>query len=182
MALWSNTDAAASAPKNAVASGLGVSANGSTLFGNNQIDAIVTDAALGVFGVDSTEQGVAANKPQVGAHAGWILRKAGTGPVVSITANTGAVGANSFIIFSGGGTGNTAANARVSVNSAGFIIGVTVNSGGEYLTTPTATPNTGNAVFTVTMGGRANRVQSETLVAMGSMTGDGSDDALLADS
>ena len=33
-------------------------------------------------------------------------------------------------------------------------------------------PNTGNAVFTVTMGGRANRVQLETLVAMGSMTGD----------
>ena len=182
MALWSNTDAAASAPKNAVASGLGVSANGSTLFGNNQIDAIVTDVALGVFGVDATEQGVTGNKAQVGAHAGWILRKAGTGPVVSISANTGAVGANSFIIFSGGGTGNTAANARVSVNAAGFIIGVTVNSGGQYLTTPTATPNTGNAVFTVTMGGRANRVQSETLVAMGSMTGDGSDDALYADS
>ncbi len=182
MALWSNTDAAASAPKNAVASGLGVSANGSTLFGNNQIGAFVTDASIGTFGVDATEQGITANKAQVGAHAGWILRKAGTGPVVSIAANTGAVGANSFIIFSGGGTGNTAANARVSVNAAGFIIGVTVNSGGEYLTTPTATPNTGNAVFTVTMGGRANRVQSETLVAMGSMTGDGSDDALLADS
>jgi len=33
-------------------------------------------------------------------------------------------------------------------------------------------PNTGNAVFTVTMGGRANRIQTETLVAMGSMTGD----------
>jgi hypothetical protein len=32
------------------------------------------------------------------------------------------------------------------------------------------------------MGGRANRVQSETLVAMGSMTGDGSDDAIFADS
>jgi hypothetical protein len=182
MALWTNVDEAAGAPKNAVASGLGVSANGSTLFGNNTIGVFVNDASIGTFGVDSTEQGVTANKTQVGAHAGWILRKGGTGPVVTITANTGAVGANSFIIFGGGGTGNTAANARVSVNAAGFIIGVTVNSGGEYLTTPTATPNTGNAVFTVTMGGRANRVQSETLVAMGSMTGDGSDDALYADS
>jgi len=28
-------------------------------------------------------------------------------------------------------------------------------------------------VFTVTMGGRANRVETETIVAMGSMTGDG---------
>ena len=184
MALWSNSDANTSAPKYAVAGGLGVSGNGDTLYGNVQIDAIVTNAAVGVFGVDKTEQGVlntsgSTTKP---AHAGWVLRKAGTGPVVSITANTGAVGANSWVTFTGGGTGNTAANARVSVNSAGFIIGVTVNSGGEYLTTPTATPNTGNAVFTVTMGGRANRVQTETLVAMGSMTGDGSDDAILADS
>ena len=29
-----------------------------------------------------------------------------------------------------------------------------------------------NAVFTITVGGRAGRVQTETLVAMGSMTGD----------
>ena len=31
-----------------------------------------------------------------------------------------------------------------------------------------------NAVFTFVTGGRSNRVQTETLVAMGSMTGDGS--------
>jgi hypothetical protein len=166
MALWSNTEAAASAPKYAVASGLGVSANGQALYANTTIDAYVQNIAIGVEGVTASEE---ASDTLGTQHAGWNLVKRGTGPVVSITANTGAVGANSWITFSGGGTGNTAANARVSVNAAGFIIGVTVNSGGEYLTTPTATPNTGNAVFTVTMGGRANRVQSETLVAMGSI-------------
>jgi hypothetical protein len=41
-----------------------------------------------------------------------------------------------------------------------------------YANTPILRPNTGNAVFTVTMGGRANRVLTETLVAMGSITGD----------
>ena len=50
---------------------------------------------------------------------------------------------------------------------------VSITSPGLYANTPIATPNTGNAVFTVTMGGRANRVQTETLVAMGSMSGDG---------
>jgi len=40
----------------------------------------------------------------------------------------------------------------------------------------------GWVVRTVGTGGRAGRVQYETLVAMGSMTGDGSDDALFKDS
>jgi hypothetical protein len=178
MALWSNSDANTSAPKFAVASGSGVSGSGDTLFGNTTAGVFVTGQAVGTFGVDATEQGIT----KTAAHAGWVLRKAGMGPVLTITANTGAVGANSYVIFTGGGTANTVANARVSVNSAGFIQSVTVLSGGQYVSTPTATPNTGNAVFTVTMGGRANRVQSETLVAMGSMTGDGSDDTIYPDS
>jgi 20S proteasome alpha/beta subunit len=37
-------------------------------------------------------------------------------------------------------------------------------------------------VRTVGSGGRAGRVQYETLVAMGSITGDGSDDTILPDS
>jgi hypothetical protein len=69
-------------------------------------------------------------------------------------------------------TGNTSANAIVAVNTAGYITSVTLTSGGSYANTPVATPTSGNAAFTLTMGGRANRVQQETLVAMGSMTGD----------
>ena len=181
MALWSNSDANTSAPKYAVASGSGVSGNGDALYGNTTAGVFVTGQAVGTFGVDKTEQNISSASGHA-AHAGWVLRKAGMGPVLTITANTGAVGANSYVIFTGGGTANTVANARVSVNSAGFIQSVTVLSGGLYVTTPTATPNTGNAVFTLTMGGRANRVMSETLVAMGSMTGDGSDDTIYPDS
>lgn len=77
MALWSNTDANTSAPKNAVASGLGVSANGLTLFGNTTTSAYVTGAKIGVFGVDATEQQAPGNTK--GGHAGWVLRKEGTG-------------------------------------------------------------------------------------------------------
>jgi hypothetical protein len=107
------------------------------------------------------------------AHAGWVQRTAGMGPVLTITANAGSFGTNSFVTFAGGGTGATVANATVAVNTNGSIRTITLNSGGLYLTTPTAVPTSGNGAFTLTMGGRANRTQYETLVATGSMTGNG---------
>lgn len=167
MSLWSNTEADTSAPKYAVAGGLGVSANGQTLYANTTIDAYVSNLAVGVEAVTATEE---ASETDGSQHAGWNLVKRGTGPVVSITANTGAYGANGYVTFTGGGTSNTSANATITVNTNGSINSITINSGGEYLTTPTAKPASGNAAFTVTMGGRANRVQSETLVAMGSIS------------
>jgi len=168
MALWSNSDANTSAPKFAVAGGLGVSANGNALFENQTIDAFVGDVALGVFGVTTTEK----TSETSAQHAGWIIKKQGTGPVVSITANTGAFSpdGNVFITFTGGGTGNTTANAQIVTNGSKQIVGITVNAGGEYLTAPTAAAVNANATFTITMGGRAGRVQSETLVAMGSIS------------
>ena len=112
MALWSNTDANTSAPVFAVASGLGVSANGLVLYANTLADAFVTGLNVGVFGVDTTEIGLANNITQKAAHAGWVLRTEGS-------------------------------------------------------------------------GGRAGRIQTEVIVAMGSMTGDGSatanDDPVYAD-
>ena len=77
MALWSNTDANTSAPKFAPAGGLGVSANGFTMFSNTTADAFVTGATLGVFGVDTSEQ--QATTTSQGGHAGWVLRKTGSG-------------------------------------------------------------------------------------------------------
>ena len=191
MALWGNLDAANNAPKQTDTSGYGgstpqVTSNGQVYFGNTKTDAFITNAQIGVFGIDSTEKGITTGEAPAAQHAGWNIRKAGMGPVLTITANSGAVAVNSFITFSGGskvvGSGNTAANAQIYVNTAGYIMNVTVRSGGLYANTPIATANQGNAVFTITMGGRANRVQYETIVAMGSMTGDGSDDPILPNS
>lgn len=181
MSLWKSQDAASNAPVYTVASGYGISANGSTLYENANL---AQYSGTGVYGVDTTEAGITTGEGKEVAHAGWNLRRVGTGPVVTITANNGAVAVNSYISFTGGGTGNTSANATVSVNAAGYVISVRVDDGGSYSSTPTASKNTGstsNAVYTVTMGGRANRVSYETLVAMGSMTGD-SDDTLFPDS
>ena len=191
MALWSSTDANTGAPKFAAASGLGVSANGRVLYANTQARAFVTDATVGVFGVDTNEMAntSATNKANDPAHSGWILRKTGMGKIDSITAgvaNRSNVG-NAYITFSGGGTVNTSANAQIFVNSVSNVVtSITLNSVGLYETTPTATVS-GNANVTITlvMGGRANRVQTEVLVAMGSMTGDGSasanDDVIFQD-
>jgi hypothetical protein len=184
MSLWGNLDAANNAPKTSATTGYGgdtpqITSNSQVYYANTKIGAFIDKAAIGVFGVDASEQGTSASSTTSGhpQHAGWVVRKVGMGPIVSITANTGSVGANSYITFSKGdgkdGSGNTAANAQISVNTAGYITAVTLNSGGLYANTPIATANSGNASFTITMGGRANRVQTETLVAMGSMTGDG---------
>ena len=112
MSLWKNTDANTSAPLFA-ASQVNLAptqASANILYTNTTAGGIVTGKTVGLFGVDTTEQGVSGNPK--GGHAGWNL--------------------------------------------------VTTGS-----------------------GGRANRVHVETLVAMGSMTGDGSatanDDPVFAD-
>ena len=182
MSLWGNLEAANNAPKSSATAGYGgntpqVTANAQVYYANTKINAFMADAAIGVFGVSASEQSNATATIQgVPQHAGWVVRKVGTGPVLTITANSGAVGVNSYITFSKGdgiaGSGNTAANARIYVNTAGYIMNVTVLSGGEYANTPIATANSGNSSLTITMGGRAGRVQTETLVAMGSIYGD----------
>lgn len=189
MALWSNTDANTSAPKFApsLVKLSNTQDNVNLVFGNVTISAFTANTVTGVFGVDTTEQGVSETSTTSGhpQHAGWVLRQAGTGPVVSITANTGAHSpdGNVYITFTGGGTSNVTANAQIFTNSVSkAITTITVNAGGEYSLTPTATAVNANATFTITMGGRANRVQTETLVAMGSMSGDAGDDDIFPDS
>lgn len=189
MSLWTKSDAAAGAPKfPGVNVGISAGANGSTMFGNTQIGAFQTDGnhkvAVGIFGVDTTEQTVSSSSNTHAQHAGWVSVIQGTGPVVTITANTGAVATNTWLTFTGT-TGSTTANAWVSVNTAGYIQSVRVDNGGNYLRAPAIT-QVGNASFTITMGGRAGRRQMETLVAMGTIgtagTSDAADDATFADS
>ena len=182
MSLWGNLDASNNAPKQTVTTGYGgnkpqVTANGQVYYSNTAINAFIEKNAIGIFGVSTSEQIAATAAQGVPQHAGWVLRKVSMGPILSITANAGATAVNSSIVFTGGngigGSGSTAAAATIFVNSTFHIVNVSVTTAGLYANTPIATPNTGNAVFTVTMGGRANRVQTETLVAMGSMTGAG---------
>jgi hypothetical protein len=146
---------------------------------------------FGVFGVDATEANstFTSGDGRNVTHAGWVARTVGTGPVESITGV--GLSSNGYITFIGGSsgaaagmTGNVAANAQVYVNTAGWLVNVTMRTAGSYANTPNVVFPSGNVVPTVTMGGRANRVTQETIVAMGSMVGDAtlSDDSNYPDS
>ena len=189
MSLWGNLDAANNAPKSSAMAGYGgetpqVTANSQVYYANTQLGAFTDNQAVGIFGVSAAEQTNSSTVASTGhpQHAGWVTRRVGMGPVATITANAGAVGVNSTItIVANSGFGNTGSNGRstiipvvatIATNTAGYISSITIVNPGLYANTPILRPNTGNAVFTVTMGGRANRVQTETLVAMGSITGD----------
>jgi hypothetical protein len=193
MSLWGNLDASNNAPNFSGLTGYDTSTTGeslansqpSSVFGNTFMSATRTNVEFGVFGVDTVEansQFTTGDGRHV-THAGWIARTKGSGPLVSGAANTDAVGPAASactytLILSGGGTNNTSAQVSVTTAATGRITAVTVTNAGLYTGTPTA--NTfGNTAFTFTMGGRNGRVTQETLVAMGSMTGDAtaSDDA-----
>lgn len=151
-------------------------ANANVIFANANV-AQAFSMAVGVYGVDTEEASNTQVTPAAGkmAHAGWVERKAGMGPVLSLSANTNAYSpdGNIFVTFSDGGTGNTAANASVVTNGSKLITSITLNTSGLYLTTPSTTVTNSNVAITVTMGGRANRTQYETIVASGSITGNG---------
>ncbi len=83
MSLWGNLDAANNAPIFGPTGGVGLTANTQQLFGNTTVATISTSLgvagqAIGVFGIDASEKAnTGANT--AGCHAGWVLRKAGTG-------------------------------------------------------------------------------------------------------
>ena len=194
MSVWSNSDSANAAPIFPGVAGVD-NANGSQMFGNTQIAAFNTGLreTTGIFGVDVTEQTVSMSSNTHPQHAGWVLVTRGTGPIISVTANTSSVATNTTLTLTGGGTGAVQANVRLSVNAQGYVVNSAIQihelngfRGGNYLTVP-AHGTAGNAVFTFTLGGRAGRSQTETLVAMGTIgvgavVADAADDTIFPDS
>jgi hypothetical protein len=191
MSLWGNVDASNNAPNFSGLTGYDTSTTGeslansqpSSVFGNTFMSATRTNVEFGVFGIDTTEEGLITDGQPT--HAGWVARTKGSGPIASVTANTDAVGPAASactytLVLSGGGTNNTAAQVSVTTAATGRITTINVSNAGLYTGTPT-TNTFGNTVFTITMGGRNGRTTFETLVAMGSMTGDASDDAIAPD-
>jgi hypothetical protein len=192
MSLWGNVDASNNAPNFSGLTGYDTSttdeslANSqpSSVFGNTYISATRTDVEFGVFGIDTTEGALVTDGHPT--HAGWVARTKGAGGIASVTANAGAAGpsataASYTLTLTGGGVNNTSGQVVVTTNAAGWVTGVSLTNAGLYTGTPSA--NTfGNTALTFTMGGRNGRTTFETLVAMGSMVGDASDDAIAPDS
>jgi len=158
------------------------------MFNNATPGAFVSGIGTGIFGVSATEQSnntLNASK-EVGAHAGWNLRVSGTGPIVAIAANATLTGYVNSDVISVKTPSADGANARITftTNSTGGSLTFTIanpGSGFDLVTIPTsnisitnatggtATGNTTTTNLVVTAGGRAGRVQYETLIAMGSL-------------
>ena len=154
------------------------------MFSNVSSGAFITGMATGIFGVSAQEMAnnvtnSSQNRP---AHAGWVYRKAYTGPIATIGVTAGGSGYNNtdvVTVASPQAGGN--ATATVTTNSTGGITTLTLTSSGAGFLAVNATANvsiansTGgasggtSATFYATAGGRAGRVHSETLVAFGSL-------------
>jgi len=171
------------------------------LFGNTTLNVYGPGRVEGLFGVDPVEANLknytaSGNYSSKGAGvtAGWVLMKVGTGPIKTISIANGGqnYNTNGFLIITGSGpTGvnGSAANIRFEIANSlntlqpfstnSYLNTVSsvsiVNAGYGFTNTAVAIApgsNSTPATFTFTMGDRVGRIQCETLVAMGSITGD----------
>jgi|688.fasta_scaffold10292_9 hypothetical protein len=158
------------------------------MFNNATSSAFLSGAAVGVFGVSAPE--VANTSSEKVAHAGWNLRRAGTGPAVSaVYANTGVGYNNNDILVAKSSVAGGNATFNMTTNATGGAVVLTLNTAGFgftgtgqgnpviptsnlFITNATGGSAAGNTTTTymvVTAGGRAGRVHYENLVAMGSL-------------
>lgn len=173
MPLWGSKDQANNAPKFKIKA---KSPNtGIQLFG------------VSVAGIDDGEMQTKAN---AGAHAGWQQIRRGFGQVSSITITAPGTGyANTDTIKVTGQSNSSAqstpATATVVTNGSGALTALTItNNGLKFCNNSTTTvsvlnantvPSSGTgATFSFVLGGRANRVQVETLISLSSMTANNS--------
>ncbi len=188
MSLWGNIDYRTSDLKPVFANTTNASSN-STINGTSAN----TNKFYGVIaGVSVTETERSNTLPQHPTHAGWVSLKVGTGPITNITVSGGTgINAAGYLTITdtsvlGKGTGanisSTTANAQNTLQS--FSSNPTLNTYGTLtlvdggsgfsnasdITIMTNGANTSLGTFTVKLGGRSGRMQTETLVAMGSIS------------
>jgi hypothetical protein len=165
--------------------------NANTLFSNTTFGVFLNNGvamkeAVGVFGISTTEAGNTVSGGTKAAHAGWNLRTAYTGSLATLTITTpGRLYTNGDVVTVNPGVSTISANATATIttNASGNVISTAITSfgAGFTVTAPSAITvanSTGGtttgtaAVFAAAAGGRAGRVQLETLIAAGSITGD----------
>ena len=158
------------------------------MFSNVTPGAFINNMATGIFGVSAGEMANnTANKvAEQPSHAGWVYRKAGTGPIISVSMTaTGASAYNNndlLVVRSTQASGNASIAFTTNATGGSLTFNI-VNPGAGFLVTSipvsnlvitnatggTAVGNSTVTNITVTAGGRAGRVHSETLVAFGSL-------------
>lgn len=179
MPLWGGTDNAANSTTYAL-NQLNKTANSdnrTALFGNTTMGAFVAGQTVSQEGLKASEVGSSTG----GAHAGWNIKKTGTGSLLSISIAAGGTGYSNtdLINIPASGTGSVNATATLTTNATGGIITTTITNVGAGFVTVNPSVSVTNATggstggstanLVATVGGRAGRVDYETLVAMGSL-------------
>ena len=154
------------------------------MFNNVSPGVFVSGMAAGIFGVSAQEMAnnTTNSSKENPAHAGWVYRKAGTGPIVNVAIIAGGGSYNNTDVMTiASPTAGGNATVVIGTNSTGGVTSLTISNPGAGFLAVNATANisiansTGGATagsagsFTATAGGRAGRVHNETLVAMGSL-------------
>jgi hypothetical protein len=188
MALWGNKDFPNSNQKP-------VFANTTTATSNSTINSTTANVVYGVVaGVSTSEQTTNAAKSPVPQHSGWVSVKVGTGPITSVSIADAGEGINApgFIVLTDGSALGQGVGANISYTIANTqntlepystdptlngVATVTLVSGGSLYSNASAvtgvvsvSANITQPTLVFTLGGRAGRLQTETLVAMGTIT------------
>ena len=173
MTLWGNKDFATGNNKP-------LYANTTNTTSNSVINGTSANLVYGVVaGVSATEESSSAGTKQNPTHAGWVSLKFGTGPIVGVSlTNGGTVNANGFIVVTDSSdTQGSGANISYTINAvSNTVTSVTLVNGGSgfsnaaLLSYTVTGANLAQPTLSITLGGRAGRIQTETLVAMGSIT------------
>ena len=180
MVMWTKNDNANGVPSFAPAliKQKANTANRTNMYANN------LGASTGIFAADSTEVRVRDGI----ASPGWQLRKVGKGQIRGITVTAPGTGYSNTGVVTVVATEGANAVGSVVTNGAGAIQSVNITTTGGYFVSKTPTvvisgmANTATgATLLASVGGKAGRVQIETLVAMSNITGDGADDTVLPD-
>jgi hypothetical protein len=107
----------------------------STMYANDTPHVFTNGQAVGVFGVTATQMSnnITNNAKDRPAHAGWVLRKAGTGPVIggAITAVGNNFANGETIVVS---NGQTNATFTITSNATGNLVAITLTGGGSGFT------------------------------------------------
>lgn len=176
-------------------------ANTSNGYSNSTINGATANGYGGygnMIGVSATEKANATGDGPKTTHAGWVSQKIGTGPIVgfNITSRGASLNTSGFLIITDTSPlGQGVANIAYSIANTQNLLQVSANATLNGVNTLTVVSSSGwsNATsFTVKvsdpantaqpvitsliLGGRAGRVSYETIVAMGTITGDDSRD------
>ena len=171
MSSWGNSAAASNSVSfgaQVVFAGAGAAnktSNNTALYGNVTSDSFIPSQVVGQWPVTVTEMANTSSERKNVTAAGWVLRNAYEGPIVSVTATVGANVANGESVTVSNGSVN--ATLSLVTNATANISSATVVQGGLFV-------NTGVQVFTFN---RERHVSTLTATG-GSITGYGNTDVI----